>query len=128
MMTRIFIDITEEEQHWNGETGIRIFREDGLSGADMAIAFGEHQLVLTTSQGVTLYELLDSWMNDGTAKQAGQMRQRMLKAIRSLIEERRGIWGRMFTPTFTEEMFVRDILDHMQVAGLRVRSEGEEPL
>ncbi len=127
-MTRIFIDVTEEEQQWNGETGIRIASSDDLSGSDMAIAFGDHQLVLTTSQCVTLYELLDEWANGGPVREIGQMRQRMLKGVRSLIEERRGIWGRMFTPTFTEEMFVHDILDHLRTAGLRVRVEGEDQL
>ena len=126
-MARIFIDLTEDETHWNGEIEVQIIDRDGLSGTDMALAIGHHQIVLTISQAVTLYDLLDGWMHSGGRMEVGAVRRRVHEAVRGLIADRKGVLGRLFTPTFTEESFVREIEEYLRLNGLRFRITGEEP-
>lgn len=126
-MTRIFIDLTEDEAHWNGAIAVSVKDHDDLSGSDMAIAFGEHQLVLTQTQALTLFELLDGWMNGGPVKEVGQVKKRLHAAFLELIADRRGTLGKIFGPTYTEGAFVNDLADYIRAQGLRFRMTDDEP-
>ncbi len=126
-MSRIFIDLTGDEHHWNGDIPVSVREHDELSGADMAIAIGDHQIVLTVSQVVTLFEVLDGWLNGGPVKEVGGIKQRLHAALHHLVEDRRGVFRKMFGPTFTEEQFVGLLVEYIGLQGLRFRVTGDEP-
>lgn len=125
-MPRIFIDLTEDESHWNGEIGIRIANPDDLGGHNMALAIGDHQIVLSITQAITLFDLLDGWLNAGPVREVGAIRGRVLGAVRELVKDRNGIFKRFFTPTFTEETFVHELEEYIRLQGLRFRLTGDE--
>lgn len=126
-MARIFIDLTEDEEHWNGDIPVAIHESDDLGGANMALGIGDHQIVLTTTQAITLFELLDGWMNGGPVRETGGVKRRLMAAFRELIEDRRGTLGKIFGPTFTEDVFCGELADYISRQGLRFRVTGEEP-
>lgn len=126
-MARIFIDLTEDEAHWNGDIPVRVSDRDDLGGAHMAIEIGDHQLVASQTQLITLYELLDGWMNAGPVREVGGVRRRLHAAFRELIENRRGTLGKIFGPTFTEDTFINELAEYIELQGLRFRVTGDEP-
>ncbi len=126
-MSRTYIDVTEEESHWNGETGIAIRDSDGITGHDMSLAFGDVELVLTVSQAVTLFDLLDGWCNGGPIREVGGVKRRIHDALRELVKDRGGLFKRLFGTTYTEENFVVEIQEYIKMQGLRFRMKGDEP-
>ncbi len=126
-MARIFIDLTEDEQHWNGDIPIGVAERDDLGGADMALTIGNHQIVATQTQLITLFEVLDGWMNGGPVREVGGIRKRLHAAFRQLIEERRGTLGKIFGPTYTEDTFIDELAEYIGLQGLRFRVSGDEP-
>lgn len=126
-MARIFIDLTDDESHWNGEIAVQIVDRDSLSGTDMALAIGSHEIVLTVSQAVTLFDKLDQWMNAGALREVGGVRRRVHEAIRALVEDRKGVFGKLFGATFTQETFVHEVEEYLRMNGLRFRMTTEEP-
>lgn len=130
-MPRILIDFTEDETHWNGDVAARI-DADSISGGNVAIAMGEHELIFTVNQGVTLFDLLDAWLHGGPIREVGAIRGRLRVAIRQLVEDARGapFAQKLFTPTYSEDRFVATLEEYIRVfGGLRFRlSDDAEPL
>ena len=127
-MARIFIDLTEDEAQWNGDIPVAIAEPDALGGAHMAIDIGGHQIVVSTTQAITLFELLDGWLNGGPVREVGGVRKRLHAAFRQLIEDRRGTLGKIFGATFTEDTFVNELAEYIELQGLRFRVTGDEPM
>lgn len=126
-MPRIFVDFTEEETSWNGELGsVEIRDHDGLSGTDMAIGFGDHELVVTVNQLITLYDVLDAWMHAGPLTEVGAVRGRVHNALRELINDRNTL-AKAFGVGFTQEQFVHEFEEYVRCQGLRFRMTGDEP-
>jgi hypothetical protein len=126
-MARIFIDLTEDEAHWNGDIPIRVAENDDISGSDMALEIGGHQIIASRTQLMTLFEVLDGWMNGGPVREVGGIKKRLHAAFRELIESRRGTLGRIFGPTFTEDTFINELAEYIALQGLRFRVTGDEP-
>lgn len=127
-MTRIFIDITDMENHWNGATGVAVLDRDNLSGTDMAIAFGDHQLVLTLTQIITLYEILDERLNGGPVTKVGEITKRVRSAVDVITDENPVRFKRLWNDLYTREDFARQFADAVKLQGLRFRMTGEAPL
>lgn len=126
-MARIFIDLTEDEQAWNGDIPVKVDDSDDLSGAHMALTIGAHQIVASQTQLITLFEVLDGWLNGGPIKEVGAIRKRLHAAFRELIEDRRGTLGKIFGPTFTEDTFINELAEYIALQGLRFRVTDDEP-
>lgn len=131
-MARILIDLTEDESHWNGEIAVRVSDSDSISGDNMAFVIGDHEIVFTINQAITLFDLLDAWMHGGPLREVGAIRGRVRKAIRQLIEDTRGApyVNKLFTPTYSEDRFVAELEEYIRVyGGLRFRLAADaEPL
>ncbi len=126
-MTHIFIDLTENERHWDSDIPLRIEDHDGLSGSHMSLVMADTELMLTVTQMTTLHELLDTWMNSGPARATGGVTSRVRRAIGQLIEERRGIFGKLFGGAYKEATFIAEFTEHVRLQDLRFRVTGEEP-
>ncbi len=129
---RTFIDLTDEESHWNGALGtptaVVIQGEDDLGGAAMALNLGDVQIVLTTTQMITIYEVIDGWMNDGPMLEVSDGRKRAANALREMIKDRAGIFKKVFSPLYSEEAFIMEFLEYVKMFGLRLRIKGEDPM
>lgn len=126
-MARIFIDLTEDEAHWNGDIPVRVADRDDLGGDAMALEIGAHQIVASQTQLLTLFEVLDGWMNGGPVREVGGVKRRLHAAFRELINDRRGTLGKIFGPTFTEDTFCDELAEYIKLQGLRFRVTGDEP-
>jgi hypothetical protein len=127
MMAQIIIDLTGDEWHWNGEIDVKLANEDSLTGCNMALCFGDHELVLTTTQAITLFDILDVWLNAGPIREIGAVERRIHDGIAELVKDRATL-KKMFSQFYTEENFVRELIDYLKMAGLRFRMTGDEPL
>lgn len=126
-MPKIFIDVTGDEHHWNGHIdNVAIAEPDGLSGTDMALRFGDHEIVLTVNQAITLFDVLDAWLNAGPIREVGAIRKRVHLAVRDLLQDREKEFRRLFTGTYSEEAFVREVEEYLRLHGIRYRVADEE--
>lgn len=121
-MPKIFIDVTGDETHWNGHIDhVAVMEPDGLSGTDMALRFGDHEIVLTVNQAITLFDVLDAWVNAGPIREVGAIRKRVHSAVRDLLQDRQKEFRRLFTGTYSEEAFVREVEEYLRIHGIRYR-------
>ena len=128
-MARILIDCTEDERQWNGEIDVRVVDGDSLSGTNMALVFGDHELIVTVNQAITLFDRLDDWMNNKPLNAFGAVRGRVKYAIEEMSKDRKGIFDQMFkTKFYSEEQFISEFMDYIKMSGLRFREVGEDPL
>lgn len=125
-MPRCFVDLTEDERFWNGEIAVRVEAADSLSGAHMALAIGtDVEIVLTISQCVTLFDVLDAWLNNGPVREVGGIRRRLFEAIRELVKDREIGTKKLFSNGYTQEAFVHELEEYIKLKGLRFRLHDE---
>lgn len=119
-MARIFIDLTDDERHWNGEIAIEMRSPDSLGGKDAALAIGDHEIVLSISQAITLFDVLDGWLNGGPVRAIGAIERRVMEAIKETVADH-GDLVRAATIKKEPEALARAIYHNMKFKGLRFR-------
>jgi hypothetical protein len=124
-MGRIFIDLTEDESHWNGRIDISLVDSDGLTGENQAIRIGDHEIILTIPQLVTLFDLLDGWMNGAPLTNLGEIDRRISVALKQTCSDLGGA-VRMMNENPTG--LAHYLKQELQMAGLRFRVKEDEPL
>lgn len=124
-MARIFIDVTDEERHWDGVTGVTLREHDGLSGHDMALAIGDVEVVLSISQAITLFDVLDAWVNAGPAREIGAVHGRVLTALKECMKDH-GLKVSAAGEARSHEGFAHMIEEYMKLHGLRFRMTGDD--
>jgi hypothetical protein len=125
-MAKIFVDLTEDERHWNGQIDVRFEDSDGLRGNENALCIGnEIEIVLSTPQAITLFDVLDGWLNGGPAKAIGDFERRIMASIKSTVEEHGSAIRAMNT---RPEELARCLYDAMKAHGIRFRFNSDEPL
>ncbi|CEJ15974.1 hypothetical protein BN1110_06325 [bacterium YEK0313] len=126
-MAETFIDVRENEFHWNGEIGAQLRDPDGLSGTDLGLRFENIEIVLTITQAISLFDALDSWLNAGPAKELGAIENRLVTALKATAEEldnellQKNVLG-------SSQKFARILKDQIKLVGLRFRVADDPPL
>lgn len=125
-MPRIYIDFTEDETAWcGGDIGVTLADHDTLRGNDPAILIGDHELILSVRQAITLFDLLDGWLNGGAIIDRGGIERRISEALKDAAED--------FTPAVkgaisrSREELARTLHAYLKMKGLRFRLAGEDP-
>ena len=123
-MPKLFIDLTEDEQWWNGKIDVRFLHRDTLTGTNEAICIGnEIEIVLSTPQAVTLFDVLDGWLNRGPITAIGDIERRIIDAIKTTVEEHgESVRAMKSRP----EELAHVLYEHMKIKGLRFRLKGEK--
>lgn len=124
-MAQTFIDLTDEERHWNGMNGVTLREHDGLTGHDMALAIGDVEIVLTITQAITLFDTLDAWVNAGPARELGAVRGRVLTALKECIKDH-NLKISAGGDARSHEGFAHMIEEYMKMHGLRFRLTGDD--
>lgn len=126
-MATVFVDLTGEESHWNGETGATIADNDGLTGHDHALRLrNDVEIVLTTPQLITLYDTLDAWVHGGPIKETGAVRGRVQKALVECLTDNNLKITNKSGDFRTHEGFAHMLEEYMRMNGVRFRITGDE--
>jgi hypothetical protein len=125
-MPTIYIDFTTDETQWaEGEILVQLLDRDTLRGNDPAIAIGEHEIILSVPQAITLFDLIDGWLNGGPLEEIGAIDRRISEALKDAAED--------FSPavrgaiTKSGEQLAKTLRTYMRMRGLRFRLAGEDP-
>jgi hypothetical protein len=124
-MATIYIDLSEDESHWNGEINCRVLDTDTLTGANMALEVGGHEIILTVTQAITLFDLLDEWLNCGPVTELGAVRKRVKAAIEELCKDESIRLTKASNEIMSSERFAGSLGDYLRLKGLRYRLTGE---
>lgn len=126
-MSAVFIDLTDEERHWNGEIGVVVVDSDGLKGRDPALRIGkEVEIVLSVSQMVTLFDTLDAWLNGGPLREVGAVRARVQTALVEFLKDHQLKITNKSGDLRSHEGFAHTMEEYMKMHGLRFRLTGDE--
>lgn len=117
-MTRIIIDMTGDEEQWNGEISINV-QQDTLTGSDVALAIGEHEIIGSTTQMITLHEKLDFWLNAIAERPRGNIERRLDQAIDAWLATAIPRLGEAWAATVDRRELLDNLKAEMDVAGLR---------
>jgi hypothetical protein len=125
-MPRIYIDFTEDETAWaSGDINVQMMDHDTLRGTDLGIALGDHELILSVPQAITLFDLIDGWLNGGPIVDRGGIERRISDALKDAAED--------FTPAVkgaisrSREELAKILHAYLKMKGLRFRLAGEDP-
>ena len=125
-MPTIYVDFTGDDNAWHsGDINVVLLDRDTLRGNDPAIAIGEHELIFSVPQAITLFDLLDGWLNGGPIVDRGSIERRILEALKDAAED--------FTPAVkaaiarSADQLARTLHEYLRLKGLRFRIAGEDP-
>lgn len=123
-MAKLFIDLTEDERFLDGNIPVRITDRDNLTGKDCGLLIGDEiEIVLSVRQAITLFDVLDGWMNGGPAKTVGGIEKRVLAAIKETV----GDYGEAVRAVKTRpEELAHVIYENLKLKGVRFRLTDEE--
>lgn len=124
-MAKIFFDLTDEEHHWNGETGVTLRERDGLTGHDIALALGDAEIVLSLTQAITLYDTLDAFVHAGPARELGAVRGRVLTALKECFADHK-LKVSAGGDARSHDGLAHMIEEYMRMHGVRFRLTGDE--
>ena len=118
-MPKLFIDLTDDEQHWNGKISVLVAAHDTLTGVNHGLMIGDEiEVVLSTPQAITLFDVLDGWLNGCPVKAIGDIERRIMAAIKTTIEDQSESVRSMKS---RPEEFAHVLYDNMKIKGLRFR-------
>lgn len=124
-MTRVFIDLRDEERQWNGENGVEVLDRDSLDGADMALQAGETEIVLSVCQAITLFDALDAFVNGGPVREIGAIRRRVIEAISATLDDNDIRLTKRSSTIVTGEGFAHMLEQSLREKGVRWRLTGD---
>ena len=124
-MATIYIDLTDDEQCWNGEISLRLRDKDSLTGANMAMAIGCHEIIMTVNQAITLYDLLDEWLNGKPVLEKGAIRGRVIRAIKEMLADHKADKGRPAVEFLSRDGIAHELEEYLRIHGIRYRLSGD---
>ena len=124
-MAIVFIDLRDAERHWDGENGVQVLDRDGLDGCDMALRAGDVEIVLSINQAITLYDVLDAFVNAGPIREVGAVRSRVRAAITDLLNDNAIRLTRASSDLVSSDGFARMFEEALRDKGVRWRLTGD---
>lgn len=122
---KLFIDLTEDERWLDGNIPVKMNERDNLTRANSSLLIGEEvELVLSVRQAITLFDVLDGWLNGGPAKSVGGIERRVNDAITMSITEHPAAVTAMNS---RPEELAHVIYENMKFKGVRFRLAGDDP-
>lgn len=121
---KLFLDLTDDEVFYNGKIGVRIADRDSLKGTNIGLQIGDDiEFVLSVPQMITLYDVLDGWVNGGPIKAMGDIERRILESIKQVAQEHGGAIRAMNS---RPEELAHVLYDSFKFHGLRFRLHADE--
>lgn len=121
-MPAITVDFTGDESHWDG--AVAVVLNDDVDGTVFGI--GERQLVMTTTQAITLFDMLDEHLHGRALKGRGDVRDRIVRAIEFVATENMDLFRAAVGPKKDATPLAVQIMEAIRMCGLRFRITDEE--
>jgi hypothetical protein len=122
----ILIDLTEDETYWNGEIDVKVVDQDSLTGMNAALAIGQHEIILTVNQAITLYDMLDAWLFATPRVEVGAIRGRVAKAIEELLNDHKVRLTKGSVEFLSSSSFAFAFEQYLRNHGVRYRLAGDD--
>lgn len=122
-MPKLYIDLTEDERYWDGKIAVTLLDRDTLTGMNQALQIGDDiEIVASTPQFITLFDVLDGWVNGGPIKAIGDIERRVMEAIKEMLVN----YSDLSKAVKSRPDEVAHVLyDEMKLKGLRYRLHDE---
>jgi len=89
------------------------------------MAIGCHEIIMTVNQAITLYDLLDEWLNGKPVLEKGAIRGRVIRAIKEMLADHKADKGRPAVEFLSRDGIARELEEYLRIHGIRYRLSGD---